>query len=158
MVASQVAFSIPVTETGIPFTLQSLALFIIAAFLNPVEFLIMIGLYLASGILGLPVFVNGTSGLEKIFGASGGFLYGFVFSGLYISSSISKLSNLSVNTVLNVCILATMILFFFGLLHLSIKLDFSKAINFGLKPFWFMALIKAFIASIVIWLVKRRVS
>lgn len=149
------SFNIPVTESGIPFTLQSLMVFVIAAILRPSMTVICIGLYLILGAVGLPVFAEGSSGLEKILGASGGFLYGFVFSGFFISYSFTLSQSIPYYRILVIFLVATIILFFFGLLHLSFKFDLSRALEYGLYPFWQMAIVKAIMASVIIYLVRQ---
>ncbi|MBT8232374.1 MAG: biotin transporter BioY [Saprospiraceae bacterium] len=158
LLSSYVSFSVPILETGIPFTMQSLAVFVIAGFLNPREFVITILIYLAIGSVGLPVFSDGSSGIDKIFGSSGGFLYGFIFSGFFISYNINKKEIIKFTDLVLIFFIATFILFFFGILHLSFKFGFSKALEYGLFPFWKMGLVKAIIASAITYLILRMAS
>ena len=134
----------------VPFTLQSLIVFIVAACLKPKEFLLCILAYLIIGILGVPVFADRSFGIERILGSSGGFLYGFIFSGYYISSYFDKENSKSYIAILNLMIQATVVLFFFGLIHLSVLHGFNNALNYGLYPFWKGALLKILYASIII--------
>ena len=140
---------------NVPFTLQSLIVFVVASILKPKEFLICILVYLALGIVGAPVYAAGASGFEKLIGNSGGFLYGFIFSGYYISSSFKEGETKSFIGILNVMIQATVVLFFFGLLHLTIIHGFNNALVYGLYPFWTPALLKIFIATVMIYLISR---
>lgn len=153
--SAYISFDINIGDNAIPFTAQSLAVFIIAGLLKPKEFLAVILTYLVIGIIGMPVFADGSSGFDKIKGASGGFLYGFIFSGLFISYFTTYKSKKGSLKGLSLYFLATFILFFFGLLHLAIKLDFPKAIEYGFHPFWRMGLIKAILACIIVILIKR---
>jgi len=155
--SAHLSFTIPISETGIPFTAQSFAVFVVAGLLAPQAFSIVIVLYFILGGLGLPVFADGSSGFEKFVGNSGGFLYGFLFSGLFISFCMDKMKDNMGFIVLLIMLVATVILFIFGLSHLALKLDFSKSITYGLLPFWKMALFKAILATLFVFCVKRYV-
>lgn len=144
------SFTIPITETGIPFTLQSLAVFVIAAFLDWRQSIICLGLYLLIGALGLPVFAEGSSGFEKIMGPSGGFLIGFLCSGTFISYARQHIQRDNIVHWSTLMLLATVILFLFGLSQLYVHFDFSKAVEYGLAPFWKMAILKALLAALIV--------
>ncbi len=147
--------SVSIPGLSIPFTAQSLAVFVIAGLLVPKYFLIVILSYLGLGIGGVPVFAEGTSGLSKVLGNSGGFLYGFIFSGAVIAYSISKDFKSPLTRLINVMLLATVVLFVFGVGHLAIKLDVQKSLLYGLYPYWKMALVKALLAALLVWVIGR---
>lgn len=155
IVSAYASFTIPVTLTGIPFTLQSLAVFVVAAFLRPSGTIICLIAYLVLGVIGLPIFAEGTSGIDKILGSSGGFLYGFFFSGLWISYFYYYKTPIGLSHMVVIFLTATIILFFFGLLHLSILYDCRRALEYGLYPFWHMALIKAGIAAVIVYTLRH---
>jgi len=142
-------------ESGIPFTLQSLAVFVVAGFLTSHEAKICLVAYVIIGLIGLPVFANGSAGIDKILGPSGGFLYGFIFSGWFISSTIQKIKPLNWAQLLGIYVLATVILFVFGLFHLTLKFDLSQAFEYGFHPFWKMGFIKALFASLIVGFLRR---
>lgn len=77
--------SIPLGFTPVPFTFQTLIVFLIGLLLNPIEAGIVILVYLLLGIVGLPVFAGFESGFSTLTGAKGGFLIGFLISGVAIS-------------------------------------------------------------------------
>ncbi len=156
--SAYISFMPPFSISEIPFTAQSLAVFLIAALLNSKDFSVCLILYLCLGICGLPIFAGGSSGLSQITGASGGFLYGFLFAGLYISSRIKALHKKTLLNISIVFLIATIILFLFGLVHLSIIYNWSGAIEYGFIPFWKMALIKALIASLIYYLLSSHNS
>lgn len=62
----------------VPVTLQVLVVAIATLVLAPAEALLTIGLYLALGAVGAPVFSGGGAGLGVIAGPTGGFLIGFL--------------------------------------------------------------------------------
>ena len=69
----------------IPITLQTLVILIIATLLSWRETGLVLTLYLTIGAVGVPVFAEYTSGLEKLSGATAGFLWGFLIVGLCIA-------------------------------------------------------------------------
>ncbi len=151
IVSAYISVSIP--KLSIPFTAQSLAVFVIAGLLSPRYFAIVILSYLGLGLVGVPVFAEGTAGLSKVLGNSGGFLYGFLFSGAVIVYSTHKESEIPLTRLINVMLLATVVLFVFGVGHLAIKLDLQKALLYGLYPYWKMAVIKALLAAVIVWII-----
>ena len=67
--------SIPTT---VPFTLQTLAVFLCMFMLKPVDSLISVLLYIVIGIIGIPVFSRFQSGVGVIAGPTGGYILGFI--------------------------------------------------------------------------------
>lgn len=67
---------------AIPFTMQTFGVFCILAWMGGKRGLLAIGLYLALGAIGLPVFSSFGGGVSALFGPTGGYLLGFVFVGL----------------------------------------------------------------------------
>ena len=67
--------SIPTT---IPFTLQTLAVFLCMFMLKPVDSLISVLLYIFIGAIGVPVFSNFKSGFGTLAGPTGGYIIGFI--------------------------------------------------------------------------------
>jgi len=153
--SAYVSLTLPISEAGIPFTAQSLVVFVVAALLTPREFLIVIASYLLLGGIGLPVFAEGSAGWDKLIGPSGGFLIGFLFSGLFISLSMNRLSR-PFFKILTVMLEATLVLFLFGLGMLTYKFGFPKALEYGFHPFWIMAVVKAILATFIVYAVTMR--
>lgn len=156
--SAQLEIDIPLSESGIPFSLQSLTVFIVAAFLTPRQFTLTLLTYLLIGIAGVGVFAMGSSGIERLTGNSGGFLYGFLPAGLFISYYFKSKINPGFAGILNSTLQATMVLFFFGILHLSILHGFDRAMDYGFKPFWKMAVAKLILAAVIIWLGKHFIA
>lgn len=68
--------------TPVPFTLQTFAVFLALEVLGGKNGTTTIALYILLGAVGLPVFSGFTGGLGKLFGATGGYILGFLISGL----------------------------------------------------------------------------
>lgn len=154
IVSAYISITLPISEKGIPFTAQSLVVFVIAGLFKPGHTAAIIGSYLLLGLVGLPVFAEGTAGWEKLAGASGGFLYGFLIAGVVISL-LTKTVESEKSGVLMAMLIGTVVLFIFGLGQLCYKFGWSKALEYGFYPFWKMALVKALLAALVVVGAKR---
>ncbi len=75
---------ITVTLGAIPFTLQTFGVFLALRFLGGKRGTAAITVYLLLGAAGLPVFSNFGAGLGKVFGPTGGYMLGFIFSGITV--------------------------------------------------------------------------
>ncbi len=62
----------------VPISLQTMFVLLAGFLLGPWRGALAILLYVAAGLLGLPVFAGGRSGLAVLFGPTGGYLLGFV--------------------------------------------------------------------------------
>lgn len=87
-VLSPLAIPLPIP---VPFTLQVLVVVLIALILKPVYALIAQLLYTLLGIVGLPVFSGGKSGVGAVLSPTGGFIIGFIFAAFFVSLLNSKL-------------------------------------------------------------------
>jgi biotin transport system substrate-specific component len=74
----------------VPFTLQVLFVYLAGLLLPPSYAGLAMVLYVLLGIIGLPVFAGGTSGLASIIGPTGGYFVGFVIAAVVISWLISS--------------------------------------------------------------------
>ncbi len=77
VIAALSQFSIP-TPTGVPLTLQTLAVALAGYVLGPQMGLGAVAAYLLLGAVGVPVFAGFGSGVGVLFGVPGGFLWGFL--------------------------------------------------------------------------------
>lgn len=71
--------SIPAT---VPFTLQTFAVFAAIGILGGKRGTLSVLVYLLLGAIGVPVFAGFSGGLGALFGMTGGYLFGFLFSAL----------------------------------------------------------------------------
>ena len=75
---------------GIPVTLQTLAVCLTAALLGWRRAVFAIVAYLALGGIGVPVFAGFTGGVGKLLSPTGGYLFGFLLTALFVGGA-SKL-------------------------------------------------------------------
>lgn len=71
--------SIPMT---VPFTMQTFAVFFALYFLGGMKGTCAIAVYILIGAVGAPVFANFKGGPAALLGTTGGYIIGFIFSGL----------------------------------------------------------------------------
>lgn len=66
----------------VPFTMQTFAVFCSLLLLGGKRGTAAIGLYLFMGVIGLPVFAGFRGGIAHLIGPTGGYVIGFLFSGI----------------------------------------------------------------------------
>lgn len=66
----------------VPFTLQTFAVFAVLEILGGKKGTISIALYILLGAIGLPVFSNFQGGIAKLLSSTGGYIVGFLLTGL----------------------------------------------------------------------------
>lgn len=105
---SQISLSIG----PVPFTLQTLAIGLVACLYKPKEAIASVALYLTLGAIGLPVFAGFSGGFAALVGPTAGFLWGFlVYAAL--TSALTR-SDSSPVTVFLACLLGTTVCFLIG--------------------------------------------
>ncbi|MTB64780.1 biotin transporter BioY [Streptococcus sp. zg-86] len=79
----------------VPFTLQTLAIGLIASLYSPKAAITSLLLYLLLGAIGLPVFAGFSGGIASLFGPTAGFLWGFLLyagvTALFTSAQSSRI-------------------------------------------------------------------
>ena len=78
--------------TGVPFTLQTFAVCLLAALFGWKLGLVTVAVYLLLGAVGLPVFAGFKGGLGALMGVTGGYLVGFLFTALVTGLLADKVS------------------------------------------------------------------
>ena len=69
----------------VPFTMQALSIFCALTILGEKKGTLCIILYIFLGMIGLPVFSGFSGGLGHLLGATGGYVFGFIFTALVYS-------------------------------------------------------------------------
>ncbi len=152
---AMVAINFQWNESEIPITGQSLAVLVVGFVLGRKRGVLAISIYLILGLVGLPIFANGASGVESFTGGSGGFLYGFILGG-YVSGVLQEegygrrfLHCLVAMTI------GTVIILVFGIAHLTYLYGFEKALQYGFFPFWPGAIVKIILGAVIIYFIPK---
>lgn len=142
--------SVPIPIGPVPVSLASGFVMITGLFLGFKWGLASVALYLFLGVLGLPVFANGTAGLAVLFGPTGGFLCGY----LLLVAAVGFISGRGKqSTIVNLIGLITgkILLYAVGVLWLKavLHLGWRGAIAAGLTPFIPGVVIKIIVVSVL---------
>lgn len=94
------------------------------------------GIYLLLGIIGLPVFSGGRSGLAFLFGPTGGYLLGYVLAA-FVIALLSGMGKSTIRKDMVAVLMGILIIYALGVpwLKFSLSMDWTKAFSAGMIPF-----------------------
>jgi biotin transport system substrate-specific component len=160
--SAQVTFHLP--GTPVPISGQTFAVLLVGSAYGATRGVTTIALYLAVGIVGLPVFSSGTSGWEQVSGATGGYLVGMLIAagiaGLLAQRGLDRKISSAVASMLT----GNVVIYVFGLAWLYHELPnatFTSTLEAGLYPFVVGDLVKVYLAGALLpgaWSLVRRVK
>jgi len=162
--AALAQIAIPVPGSPVPVTGQTLGVLILGTTYGSALGFITFAIYLLAGIAGAPVFANGAHGLDRVVGATGGYLIGMLVATLILGQLARFRLDQKFLTALPSMLIGTVITFAFGLvwLHQFTGQSWSWTISAGLTPFIIGEALKIAIAGTslpVIWrVVNRKIS
>jgi biotin transport system substrate-specific component len=144
--------SVPLPFTPVPLTLQNFGVLLVGLALGPRRAFAALFLYLAEGLMGMPVFSpTGPGGVAQLLGPTGGFLLAYPFvAGIagWVFDGKSEAKKKSFARAILACVLAEIYLFAGGLSWLAILThSLAQAIRFGLYWFIFAEVIKIMSAA-----------
>lgn len=99
--------------TTVPFTMQTFGLFLTVGVLGGKRGTLAILIFILLGAVGIPVFSGFTGGLGILFGTTGGYIIGFIFSGL-VMWAMEKLIGRKTWALALAMVLAMIVYFTFG--------------------------------------------
>ena len=139
----------------IPFTMQTFVLILLGAVLGPKRGLAAVGLYLAQGLAGLPVFAFGAAGPAYLLGPTGGFLLGFIptvgVTGLLARRGWDR----RWLTAAAAMAIGVSTIFLPGVAWLAVAVGWEKAVLAGLLPFLPIEAGKVLIAATLLPLARK---
>ena len=133
----------------VPMTLQPLAVLLVGAVFGARAGVAVILLYLAEGIIGLPVFASG-AGLAYLMGPTAGYLLGFVLAAGIVGYAADRDWTRSLVKGVAVMTLATATIYLLGVAWLATSVmggDWLKAVQVGAIPFLLGDALKIAIAA-----------
>ncbi len=122
-ICSLISISLP---GGVPLTLQTFAVSLTGFVLRWKQAAVSVGVYLAVGLAGLPVFSGFSGGLAHFIGPTGGFLLGFLFLAA-LCGAVPRKQKLLCGVL---SLLGLGICHLFGVLQFSLVMDTSPAAAF----------------------------
>ena len=146
--------------TAVPFTLQTFAVFAVLSILGGRRGTISVAVYILMGAVGLPVFAGFKGGIGVLFGNTGGYILGFLLTGL-IYILFQKLFGQKDLTDILALILGLIVCYAFGtawFMHLYLKntgeVGLMTVLSWCVFPFIIPDLIKLALAFVI----SRRVK
>ena len=144
--------SIPTT---VPFTLQTLGIFCTLNILGGKRGTIAILIYILLGAVGIPVFAGFSSGLGVLAGTTGGYIIGFIFTGLIYWAMTALISEKTYIKVIAM-IIGLIVCYGFGTLWFMLvyaksagSIGLLTALGWCVFPFVIPDLIKMFLAFVL---------
>lgn len=155
--------SIPLPDTPVPVTLQTLSVTLAAYTLGPRLGVVSMLLYIAAAAFGAPVLADGASGIKSVIGATGGYLLGFVLVQPVMNLSARKGKSFAgANGLIVSLVVGNLVIFACGVIWLALWMGYgwTDALAKGLWPYLPGTLVKSGIAfilgfALVPWSCKR---
>jgi biotin transport system substrate-specific component len=140
--------ALPLPFTPVPLTLQNFGVLLVGLALGSRRGFLALVLYLAEGLMGMPVFSpTGPGGIAQLLGPTGGFLLAYPFVA-GIAGWIFENTAKTFARAATACFVAEIYLFVAGLSWLAILThSVAQAIRFGLYWFVFAEVIKIMSAA-----------
>jgi biotin transport system substrate-specific component len=149
VVAASAQVTVPVPLSPVPMTLQPLAVLAVGGLLGAMPGASALLLYLALGLLGLPVFAGGSGGFLHVLGPTGGYLLAFPAAAAVAGRFAGE--HPALGRVLLGCALAMAVIHAGGAAQLALLGgNPAAALRLGFVPFLTGDLLKIGIAAAVI--------
>ena len=145
--------SIPLT---IPVTLQTMAVCLTAGLLGTKKGTIAVFVYILLGLIGVPVFSGFSAGVGVLFGATGGYIIGFIFTSLIVGIMVKLLGRkiwvYAVSMLIGIAVCYTFGTVWFIVVYNNSNADavsVSAALGMCVIPFIIPDFIKIAVASVL---------
>lgn len=145
---SQVSCTFPFTP--VPFALQAQSVLLVAYLLGPTRGFLTVCAYLFEGIMGLPVFAQGSFGIGAILGPTGGYLLSYLPVSFAVGWLAARDRTAPWQTAVAIFSLATIAVLLFGALWLAGFVGFAAAWTLGVYPFILGDMLKVLMLTITL--------
>ena len=153
---------IPIPGNPIPITGQTFGVLLVGGALGFRRGFAAVGLYVLLGVVGLPFFAEGKGGLSVIWGASGGYLVGFVVAGAVVGRLAELGWDRKFGGALGAMFVGSVVIYAIALpwLKTVTGMTWQETVETGLVPFVIGDTLKAILAAVLFpvawWVVGRR--
>ena len=144
-------FTIRLPFTPVPITGQTFAVLLSGAALGMWAGGASQLLYLVLGTF-MPFYADGASGAEVLFGATGGYLFGFVVAAALVGKLAERHHDRRVISAVTAFLTGSLIIYVFGVIGLmaAAEMDLFTALELGVAPFILGDVIKAYAAGLLL--------
>jgi biotin transport system substrate-specific component len=149
-VAGMAQVRIPMPFTPVPITGQTFAVLLVGAVLGSRRGAASLLLYLLMGLVGLPFFAGGASGLAYLLGPTGGYLVGFIVAAYLVGLLAARGLDRRIPSALLAFLAGELVIYLFGVAWLSVFLGLPHAIAAGFLPFIIGDAVKLAAAGLVL--------
>ena len=156
--------SVVLPGNPVPFTMQNFGILVVGGALGLRRGGIAALLYVLLGVVGLPFFAEGRGGLTVIWGATGGYLVGFIVAAALVGRLAELGWDRRIGGAVGATVLGTAVIYAIGVPWLAVVVGLSAgdAVTTGLLPFLLGDILKLLAAAVVFpaawWVVGRRPS
>jgi biotin transport system substrate-specific component len=153
---------IVIPTVPVPFTAQTLGVLVVGGALGFRRGALALVLYIAMGAAGLAVFAEGTSGMAKVLGATGGYLIGFVVAAAIVGRLAELGWDRHIGGSLAAMAIGTAVIYAIGVpwLKVTLGIPWETAVAEGMTKFLLWDAAKLVVAAGVFpaawWLIGRR--
>lgn len=147
---------IPLPFSLSPLALQTLIVNLTGYVLNAKQAFMTMLVYLFVGLAGVPVFTGGSAGPGKLFGPTGGYIIGFLFTAVFLAYFRGEKYSLKRYALLG-CVIGIPLIYVFGVVQLKLitGMGWDKAIMTGALPFIPLDIVKCLAAAVIAGPINR---
>lgn len=147
---------IPLPFSLSPLALQTMIVNLTGYVLNAKQAFMTMLVYLLVGLAGVPVFTGGSAGPGKLFGPTGGYIIGFLFTAVFLAYFRGEKYSFKRYALLG-CVIGIPLIYVFGVVQLKMitGMGWDKAIMTGALPFIPLDIVKCLAAAVIAGPINR---
>lgn len=147
---------IPLPFSMSPIALQTMIVNLTGYVLNTKQALMTMIVYLLVGLAGVPVFTGGSAGPGKLFGPTGGYLFGFLLTAVFLAYFKGEKYSFKRYALLG-CIIGIPLIYAPGVIQLKLVtgMAWDKALMTGALPFIPLDIVKCLAAAVIAGPINR---
>ena len=147
---------IPLPFSLSPLALQTLIVNLTGYVLNAKQAFMTMLVYLLVGLAGVPVFTGGSAGPGKLFGPTGGYIIGFLFTAVFLAYFRGEKYSFKRYALLG-CVIGIPLIYVFGVVQLKLitGMGWDKAILTGALTFIPLDIVKCLAAAVIAGPINR---